>query len=256
MIKNKFSLNKKLSAYATMGAAFLATSSEVQGTIVHTDPADVTVATDNTYFGVDIDGQSITATTTSSSAISSNSAIELFFSVYSTSVGVWGQGYWYGSDTNEIVANDELVVGFNVAMNFASGSLIQSPITHASDGGGSLGQSGSSNSSQFVPPPQTGFLGVQFQIAGQNHYGWVRVTLNSIGSVTVHDFAYEDQPNTCIAAGATSGPAICPVTVSSAGNVPTLSEWGLLNLAILLMTFGTIYLIQPNFSLRKKRIKE
>ncbi len=40
----------------------------------------------------------------------------------------------------------------------------------------------------------------------------------------------------------------------SSTDVPTLSEWGLINLAILLLTFGTIYLINPNFSLQKKRI--
>lgn len=33
--------------------------------------------------------------------------------------------------------------------------------------------------------------------------------------------------------------------------IPTLSEWGLINLALLLLTFGTIYLIKPNFSLRE-----
>ena len=92
-------------------------------------------------------------------------------------------------------------------------------------------------------------MGVQFQIAGQNHYGWVRITLNSASpsSVTVHDFAYEDQAGVGIAAGDTG---------AASASIPTLSEWGLLNLAILLMTFGTIYLINPNFSLRKKRAEE
>ncbi len=31
------------------------------------------------------------------------------------------------------------------------------------------------------------------------------------------------------------------------GGVPTLSEWGLLVLALLLMTLGTLYLLQPNY---------
>jgi len=36
----------------------------------------------------------------------------------------------------------------------------------------------------------------------------------------------------------------CPVP-NSAPNIPTLSEWGLLNLALLLMICGTLYLVQP-----------
>ncbi|MEZ4885306.1 MAG: hypothetical protein R3E32_11310 [Chitinophagales bacterium] len=43
---------------------------------------------------------------------------------------------------------------------------------------------------------------------------------------------------------------------SGTPSVPTLSEWGLLNLALLLMTFGTIYLINPDFSLRKAARRE
>ncbi len=34
---------------------------------------------------------------------------------------------------------------------------------------------------------------------------------------------------------------------SSGGDVPTLSEWGLIILALLLMTLGTLYLVQPNW---------
>ncbi|MGB1243759.1 MAG: IPTL-CTERM sorting domain-containing protein, partial [Chitinophagales bacterium] len=37
----------------------------------------------------------------------------------------------------------------------------------------------------------------------------------------------------------------CPSSSPPAG-IPTLSEWGLLILALLLMTFGTLYLVQPS----------
>ncbi|MFK7905439.1 MAG: IPTL-CTERM sorting domain-containing protein, partial [Chitinophagales bacterium] len=30
-------------------------------------------------------------------------------------------------------------------------------------------------------------------------------------------------------------------------SIPTLSEWGLIVLALLFMTLGTLYLVQPNF---------
>ncbi len=41
---------------------------------------------------------------------------------------------------------------------------------------------------------------------------------------------------------------------SSPSDVPTLSEWGLIILALLLMTFGTLYLVQPKW--RKQFEKE
>ncbi|MFK7908828.1 MAG: IPTL-CTERM sorting domain-containing protein [Chitinophagales bacterium] len=41
--------------------------------------------------------------------------------------------------------------------------------------------------------------------------------------------------------------------LSSGGDVPTLSEWGLIILALLFMTFGTLYLIQPQFNKLQKR---
>ncbi|MEZ4887299.1 MAG: IPTL-CTERM sorting domain-containing protein [Chitinophagales bacterium] len=45
---------------------------------------------------------------------------------------------------------------------------------------------------------------------------------------------------------------ICQVGIvadsqTAAASIPTLSEWGLLILALLLMTFGTLYLVQPNW---------
>ena len=50
-------------------------------------------------------------------------------------------------------------------------------------------------------------------------------------------------------------PAIEPLDSSGCGcpSVPTMSEWGLLILALLLMTLGTVYLIQPNTNLIDER---
>ncbi len=41
---------------------------------------------------------------------------------------------------------------------------------------------------------------------------------------------------------------------SSSTDVPTLSEWGLIILALLLMTLGTLYLVQPNW--RESRLEQ
>ena len=61
------------------------------------------------------------------------------------------------------------------------------------------------------------YLGVRFRAGdGQIHYGWVQVNVPAnASSVTIVNWAYEDQPNAPIGAGH------LPVTV------PTLNEWGM-----------------------------
>jgi hypothetical protein len=53
----------------------------------------------------------------------------------------------------------------------------------------------------------TGFAGVVFNIGGQPHYAWLRIQVNGAGDfLTIIDWAYEDQANTPIAAGAVPEP--------------------------------------------------
>jgi hypothetical protein len=52
------------------------------------------------------------------------------------------------------------------------------------------------------------FLGVQFDIAGQNHLGWFDLSVQpTTPSVTIHGFAYESEAGATIDAGQTSGSA-------------------------------------------------
>lgn len=47
------------------------------------------------------------------------------------------------------------------------------------------------------------YIGLQFDIGGNTHYGWVRLDVNASGSVwSVKDYAYEDVANAAINAGA------------------------------------------------------
>jgi len=81
----------------------------------------------------------------------------------------------------------------------------------------------------------TGYLGVRFQSAsctGTNwHYGWIRFSATADASQgTVIDWAYEDQCNTPILAGA-GAPQVA---------VPTLNQWGVLALVALLAGSGAV----------------
>ena len=49
---------------------------------------------------------------------------------------------------------------------------------------------------------QYGLLGVSFEINGQTHYGWIRMSDVSPVSFILHDWAYETQPGVPIKAGA------------------------------------------------------
>lgn len=60
-------------------------------------------------------------------------------------------------------------------------------------------------------PASTGYLGFRFKIGADDHFGWVRISVDPTGApsprfVTVHDAAYETVPNTGILAGATGIP--------------------------------------------------
>jgi hypothetical protein len=55
------------------------------------------------------------------------------------------------------------------------------------------------------------YLGVKFNIRGETHYGWVRLSVQTQGGLTINatltGYAYESLPNIPITAGKTQGPA-------------------------------------------------
>lgn len=65
-----------------------------------------------------------------------------------------------------------------------------------------------SNANIFGPydrgawPDRTRFAGLQFDIGGSTHYGWVRLGMDSLSNtVTIYDYAYSIHSNTSIQAG-------------------------------------------------------
>lgn len=82
----------------------------------------------------------------------------------------------------------------------------------------------------FIDFPANNFLRLQ---TGNDYTGGNFVADNLSLSASVDlDFQINTQP---------------PSATPPATDVPTLSEWGLIILALLLMTLGTLYLVQPNF---------
>ncbi len=88
---------------------------------------------------------------------------------------------------------------------------------------------GTNTRGNFLATPQEGFVGIRIQKPDGFHYGWVHIIVDSEKQVRVLEFAYETTPNT-------------PIQINQRANIPTLSEWGLITLAVLLLTFGTLYI--------------
>jgi len=91
-------------------------------------------------------------------------------------------------------------------------------------------------------------VAVQFDVAGETHNGWVALTFGADGSLTCAGSGYQQcsietavenatASDACIAVGdATNESAACAPST----DIPTLSEWGLITLALLLMSYGSI----------------
>jgi MYXO-CTERM domain-containing protein len=56
----------------------------------------------------------------------------------------------------------------------------------------------------------TGYVGLQFKNGANTHYGWARFTYDDLntGFITIHEFAYENQPGQSILAGDTGSAAV------------------------------------------------
>ena len=49
--------------------------------------------------------------------------------------------------------------------------------------------------------PANRFIGVKFQIKGQTHYGWIRVTVKSAHNATITEYGYETIAGKSLKAG-------------------------------------------------------
>lgn len=77
-------------------------------------------------------------------------------------------------------------------------------------------------------PPSNGYVGIKFESAAGLHYGWIELSTEG-SDVTIEGFCYESTPDTPIA----TGQRFIEI-------VPTLGEWGLISLNLLLMIFGVV----------------
>lgn len=215
MKKNyKISTNQKLAAYSTMAAALMAQGLQVGAEVVYTDIEDVTLEIGDVY-DIDVDGDgtldfhfAVSSVTGSNGTWSFGTAFGMYTGVGGTlnqAMGTVGAYYNYASNLNagDSIGPDGPWLAYTSVYNAA---VIASNFYGISYG-------------QF-PGAGEGYMGIQFEISGNVHYGWVRLEsdINDV-YITLMDMAYENVADTPIEAGATTSPSAIPEISASLVNV-------------------------------------
>ena len=108
-------------------------------------------------------------------------------------------------------------VGFNAGLNYVSalGSGVVVDSSNVNYFVGSMAY-GANPNSQFDNVTDA-YIGLAFPIAGSNHYGWVRVSIdNAAGTFVINDWAYEDQAGVGITTGAVPEPGALSLLAAGA----------------------------------------
>lgn len=199
MIKNStLFTSKKLASYSALSAAFLAVSDEANAQIVYNDIEDVAVELFGTY-DLDMDGDAV---------------IDFHFRAGTLGSGSWTFGSMGGSATTLGVGGpSNLIAGYSGSFYYYASIIGEGD---AIDGGLAFDIPASSFAvlaSNFYGSlygafgdAGPNFLGVQYAVGGNVHYGWIRVDVTMEPLViNILDYAFEATPETSIDAGQTIG---------------------------------------------------
>lgn len=209
MKKNTF---KKLTKYVTSSAAVLAIGASADAAIVYTNIVDEDLAWQGDNFAIDIDNGG-----TNDFRFNRGGFFTFTYSGFSYQSDRAGLGgYNAGSSYNR---NQVLVSSsYNKVKNLSSSYTISNAASNwRSDSyynSNNIGQSSNYSGGYYngnIAGNGASVIGVKFDINGEWHYGWIKVSYDFYGAFTIQDYAYEACPGVAIIAGATSGgPATCP----------------------------------------------
>ncbi len=215
MKKNyKNSTNKKLAAYSTMAAAIMANGFQANAEVVYTDIEDMTLEVGDVY-DLDVDGDgtmdfhfAVGSITGSNGTWSFGTAFGMYTGVGGTLnqvIGTVGPYYNYASNLNagDSIGPDGPWLAYSSVYNAA--------VLASNFYGISYGD---------FPGAGEGYIGIQFEISGNVHYGWIRLESDiNDAYITLMDMAYDNTAETAIEAGATSTPTAIPEISATLVNV-------------------------------------
>lgn len=193
MKKNNSKLAKRLSQYGSFALAAMG-ASEVDGQVIYTDVNPDFVGGMGSTYAIDFDNDGV------DDVIIENNT----YSFYSY---VFPRVYANPQGTNAVLGSlGGGVFAYPYALN--SGNMISSGAPGYFLDNYYLNSMNYNNSFGNWLGVTDKYLGVQFNISGSTHYGWIRLDVTSSGDFIVKDFAYESTPGTGILAGAM--PITCP----------------------------------------------
>lgn len=199
MKKTVLNKNERLLAYSAMAAAMVAAIPDANADIVYVDIPDVTLELGD-FTTAEFDGDGV---------------VDFAFGLSSGNSGDWTfirafgsiSFLTYGNATNMFIGYSGAILPYGSALG--SGALIGPDASFVE---GLYNQVFMASIYSGITYGQFGdaedhYLGFKFDIGGELHYGWIRVNC-TVGPVTltVRDWAYDDEANTPIIAGATATP--------------------------------------------------
>ncbi|KRP08550.1 MAG: hypothetical protein ABR95_03340 [Sphingobacteriales bacterium BACL12 MAG-120813-bin55] len=212
----KLSANKKLAAYSAMAGAFIvAGAGSASGQIVYTDiDPDETYGADGDIFELDLNGDGVvdlalqkvfatTAATFSYGTLTFPGTLQYnhIYAIPATgnglqgSYGAYGFAYAYALDGGATIGAGEDFVS-------TGGSLVFSLAYNVELAPGSFASGNFFSDGNWFGGQTDKYLGIRFDAAGNEHYGWLRMDVASDNiEFTVKDYAFEATPETDIDAG-------------------------------------------------------
>lgn len=185
-------LSERLAKYGAFSAAILGVAN-ASGQIVYTDIADETVDAINPRVAIDInvDGTGDylfgVRTTAPDFAFMFPAASELAPSYNSNAIVGFASG------------------DYNYPSNLTAGTPIDDTNGVFSLGRGDFNYNSCGYSGSQFCSGNDGYVGLHFEVAGNTHYGWVRIQVAASGAtIVIKDFAYNTTPGEPIEAGQTT----------------------------------------------------
>lgn len=199
-MKKNSNLTQKLAAYSAMAAATVAAMGSANAQIVYTDCADV-VFSEGTTYELDLNADGTNDYHLEYVFFTSTNNDQLVMAPLVTGnmqmgAAGWASWNWYGSALN---LNDP--INSAGAWVCPGGVDSRSRVFFATSFSSTVFGNFNTGSDQY--------MGLQFDIAGSLHYGWVRVNVvmdatAHTASMTLYDYAYNDVADAPILAGQTT----------------------------------------------------
>jgi hypothetical protein len=201
-------LQDSLNSYSALAGVFLAGAGAANAQFLYVDlDPDVTVDMSNSPFNLDMNGDQIddfkfeVNTITGSSTMYYGLLNFTYSGVAAGATGLNGSVVGYFSTSQSMNAVSALSNGVGIEVqSFVPDGMLAGNVDVVFTGmySGSYTNVGFGNFSDVTD----GYMGVSFDVGGNTHYGWIRLSIPmSSDVITIKDYAFNEMPGGAISAG-------------------------------------------------------